>query len=537
MKRLACFFLFAAAATAQPRCSIRGTVIDALTGQPLARAQVFAYPGSDADDDDDALPPVRQISDSRGMFCFENLAAGDYEIAAKRSRYIDASYGQHWPGGAGQIVELSVGESVTPITIRMSPQAVIAGILLDADGDPVQRARIDLQKPRWKGGRLTAESVQQTTTDDQGRYRFAGLVAGAYFISTIPAHARENASPVVRSFVDQNGQPFRQVEGKTYYKDSISFPDATRVLVGAGQEVSNLTLTLRKAEARHVSGEAALGVLNTHPRILDLFQEDSGFWLNVPIQNDGRFLADGLFPDRYVIRGPGVARKEIDLTNGDIDGVILEPDEPIELQITVHLNGTHSLIRSLALVDKTPDTVTFGALQNAELVSENKFRLVVRPGRYEIGPANESPPYFFKGLTIDGDPQSRPILDLKGGGRKSIELFLSSNVASVEGRVIGKSGEEEVTFVQQDEADPDALVIRQFNSGEAFQWNFLQPGKYRLYAFEDFDPNSWGSPQLVSLLAPKSVVVEIKKEGQHQQVSLPLISTKEFQEALRKTGF
>ncbi len=412
MKRLACALLFATALTAQSPCAIRGTVVDALNSQPVARAQVFASADSDADDDDAAAPPVRQITDAHGSFCFENLAEGDYVVTAKRARYIDASFGEHWPGGSGHILEVAAGEPVAPITIEMAPQAVISGVLLDGEGDPVQGAPVDLQKPHWKNRRLTAKSVQQTTTDDQGRYRFAGLVAGSYFVSTIPA--RDGASPARRMFLDQSGQPFRQVEGKAYYKDSISLRDATPIRVWAGQEVSNLMLILRKVEARHVSGEVVPGVLT---RILGLSQEDSGFLLTVPIQNDGRFLADGLFPDSYVLQGPSVARKEIDLTNGDIDGVVLERNEPIELQITVHLAGTkvQSPIRNLVLVDRTHENAQF---QSPQLVSENRFKSLVPPGQYGIGLPGEDPPYFFNGLTIDGEPQPGPILDLKGGGRK-----------------------------------------------------------------------------------------------------------------------
>ena len=44
-----------------------------------------------------------------------------------------------------------------------------------------------------------------------------------------------------------------------------------------------------------------------------------------------------------------------------------------------------------------------------------------------------------------------------------------------------------------------------------FHFNLLNPGKYRLYAFEDFDREAWGNPQLAVLLASKSLEVEIKE--------------------------
>jgi hypothetical protein len=64
----------------------------------------------------------------------------------------------------------------------------------------------------------------------------------------------------------------------------------------------------------------------------------------------------------------------------------------------------------------------------------------------------------------------------------------------------------------------------------------LRPGRYRLFAFEDFDPNAWGNPQMALLLASKSQEFEIKPD-QHGHIAVPLISFKEFQDAVTKAEF
>ncbi len=272
MKRLACSLLFASMLSAQPVCAIRGIVVDALTKQPLPRAQVFAE--RDSDSDDDSAPAVRRTTDSHGAFCFESLTAGKYSLRVTRSFYIDANYGERWPGDTGEILPVAVGEPLSPLTIKMMPQAVISGVLVDTDEDPLQGARINLLRSHWKRGKLTEVLVQNTTTDDKGRYRFASLPAGTYFVAAVPGP--QDDSPFVRQFLDQSGQPFRQISGKTYYKNAISFHDAMPIRVGAGQEVSNLTLTLRKADLRHVSGHVPQEALNTWPRILYFTEEVSG---------------------------------------------------------------------------------------------------------------------------------------------------------------------------------------------------------------------------------------------------------------------
>ncbi len=70
--------------------------------------------------------------------------------------------------------------------------------------------------------------------------------------------------------------------------------------------------------------------------------------------------------------------------------------------------------------------------------------------------------------------------------------------------------------------------------GEA-EWKQLTPGKYRLYAFEDFDPDAWGNPELAPAFASKSLELELK-ENEHARVKAPLISAKEFQTVLQRLG-
>lgn len=536
MKRLACHLIFAGALAAQSPCSIRGIVVDAFTAQPLAKAEIFA------DSEDDSALPVRRITDSQGAFCFAALTAGNYRVRAKRAGYIDASFGEKRPVGRGQILQVTEHEPFPPLSMKMTPGAAISGSLVDEDGDPVQAARISLLQPRWKGGRLEPASVQQTMTDDQGRYRFAGLTTGTYFLMATPARGSE--WPLATNFLDQNGQSFRQVEGSTYYQDSRSFPAATPIRLRAGQELNHLTLTLAQTGARHVSGQVPAEVLNTTPRVLYISAEaDEGppILTTVPIQNDGGFLAEGLFPGRYLLRGPFV-REEIDLTRGDVDGLTIEPFDAVEVWITLHLDGARSdpkcsLTGGLRLVPKSSDPDLANQATDTERTSENKFRAVVLPGQYELGPAADGPACFVKRMLVNGIMQPGRTFEIKKGAATSINLFLSAHVASIDGRVTAAHElTNGITMLLQSELEQDSPAEQPVGVDGKFHWNFLNPGKYRLYAFEDFDREAWGNPQLAVLLASQSMAIEIK-ESEHLRVTVPLISAEDFQEALRKTAF
>jgi hypothetical protein len=69
-----------------------------------------------------------------------------------------------------------------------------------------------------------------------------------------------------------------------------------------------------------------------------------------------------------------------------------------------------------------------------------------------------------------------------------------------------------------------------------FRWRDLPPGKYRLYAIEDFDWSLWGNPELAAHPTSKCTAFELR-EGEDRHITLSLISAPEFQQAVRVSGF
>ena len=344
----------------------------------------------------------------------------------------------------------------------------------------------------------------------------------------------------LQEILDQTGQPFRESQGKTYYKDATSFRSATPIHVAPGQDISGLTLSTRTMEARHITGQVTQEILTTYPHVFYLLEEGSGspgIWRSVRIQDDGRFRVDGLFPDYYLVQSAGVVSKEVDLTNGDADDLTLEPDGPIELAIKIHIEGGKPQlpVRGLALRARKPTSWQSSEPITTELIAENTFQAVARLGEYEFQLDGDGAPYFIKSLKVDGEAQAQPVLFLNGRRKRLIDLVLSSDAATIEGRVSGDPGTiSGSTILVEDESDPGSTPQKVSSENGQFRCTVLTAGRYRLYAFEDFDEEAWGNPELAALLAAQSAVVEVK-EGEHLQLKLPLIRDEEFLEALEKS--
>lgn len=518
----------------QEDCALRGTVSDSMSGRALARIQVFARTDASA-------LPVRRISNAAGMFCFENLRPGDYGITTKGAGYLDASYGERRPGGAGLILRLSAGQSQKPLTVKMTPQSVITGKLLDAEGDPIERGRVQLLKRSWADRKVQASQVNQTETDEEGRFRLSQIAPGTYFVS---ATGRNNeCCPMRRDFLDEKGHPFREQTIETYYKESLSFERATPIALKAGQEIDNLTLTLEGTEARHLSGTNAPALLGAGAHSV-LIVDQSGTMrvaANELIGKDGSFRADSLAPARYLLAvGPfgnsTEIRKEVDLTQGDADGVVLEPVELLTLNAELRIEGANAISKRRVVDSLVLSSRTTNLFDTGELDAHGKCKFEgIRPDVYSVA-IRPQEPYYVKRILIDGEPQAGTTLDLRNRKAKGFEVILSPRVAAVRGRV-SVSGQLHtgVTILLEPENDPSESKSQVAGPNGELEWKSLTPGKYRLYAFEDFDSEAWNDPELGRILAPKAIEVQLG-EGETLSVKVPLISASEFEDALRKAG-
>lgn len=154
--------------------TVRGTVVENQTGNPLAHASVLLepVPGS---------PGIRMTGRTNryGLFEFGGTAPGTYILQATRTPFLTAYYGQKRWNSAGMPLTLTESETQF-VTIRMMRFAAIAGTVVDENdvGQPVfevaaYRNTIPLQR------------VAHATADERGAYRIYGLLPGSYVVRSV----------------------------------------------------------------------------------------------------------------------------------------------------------------------------------------------------------------------------------------------------------------------------------------------------------------------------------------------------------------
>src|SRR5579863_4233412 len=183
-RRFICSILLALAAFAQDRVAplpakpplrITGTVVSALTAQPLTRTEVEIGLASKSE----TLQSLLTSDD--GRFQFDGLLPGKYWLRAARNGFSEQGFNEHDGYFTGIVV--GPGLQSEDLIFRLRPDASISGVITDEQNDAVRDAQVMLFRSATENGRRATTLQAQVGSNDQGRYRFSHLPPGIYFVA------------------------------------------------------------------------------------------------------------------------------------------------------------------------------------------------------------------------------------------------------------------------------------------------------------------------------------------------------------------
>src|SRR5580704_8239422 len=157
-------------------CAASGTVVNAITGEPVPHAMVaFGLTITGV-----PVPRSGTATDALGRWSITNTTCGADSPMASRPGFID---GYDPPvSGSPKMVELVSGSPLRNLTIRLMPEAVITGKVQDTEGDPIADANLKLMRVVVQEGRWTLVPIQTGEGDGRGNFRFGGLRSGRYVV-------------------------------------------------------------------------------------------------------------------------------------------------------------------------------------------------------------------------------------------------------------------------------------------------------------------------------------------------------------------
>jgi hypothetical protein len=146
----------------QAKNTVSGQVVNSVTGQPIAGALVQVGPGA--------------LTDREGQFEFPGADMFISGNLVTKPGYFAEQHGT---------VDLSArGQGNQPLILKLVPEAIVFGKVLDQNGQPLQGLRVELKMLRIRDGLRHWEQRESTITNVEGEFRFFELEAGKYSLST-----------------------------------------------------------------------------------------------------------------------------------------------------------------------------------------------------------------------------------------------------------------------------------------------------------------------------------------------------------------
>jgi protocatechuate 3,4-dioxygenase beta subunit len=513
-------------------CTLRGTVTDSASHQPVVRARVMAEVRG-------SYSFVR-LTDEQGSFCFERLTPANYHLTVQKAGYLDMQ--------RSAILAVEENTVLKPLAMEMTRYGAISGTVVDDAGEPVPGAEVTVwDRVRDKSGWSPTEA-DRATADSNGRFRISELAPDTYYLSVKPVDA--NYGRIALPLLDSQGQMPREKEVETFYSSSFSFSGAHPVEIGEGRQVENLVLTLRKAPVRRLTGRVESPPSSGFLRCLGETETGSPANAVLPIGKDGSFTAADLLPAQYTCQLMDghrlIASKEVDLANGDALGITLDPIETVDVPVTFRTEGKGPAFRLQNMVDVLLLADGLDGAVTPRVQDDGSYRFEGVPrGLYRVRFNNYTgQKLYLKGTVYGGEAVSdNGTVDLRSGAPKALEVTFSSKLAELQGRAVAPKGTADdesdgVTVILVDQASrgEELAVARRAETDQKgrFHMATVPPGKYRLLAIEGFDEDDW-SPSLAKALGEKSVDLELK-ESEKKQVDVTVISADEWEAAVKKSG-
>ncbi len=566
---------------------IVGQVVDAATGAPVGEAIVNLTMPKYLQNLP-TTPKGRVMADDEGRFFFTDLPAGEYFVQARKDGYPPGTYGQRRAWGQSQLVSLSEGERLIDVKLRVWKYAVVAGTVVDEAGEPVVgvavRALIKgvvAGRTRYGNMEVIPELVPTATTDDRGIFRLSQLMPGTYVVlvpstqTTVPSAFLEGQNATLRSElffagvseVAPLGQPRTQQVGDvalmtlnrvlippppspagrvavyptTYFPAAATAREATPIALEAGEERSDVSISLWPVPAMQVSGRLVtpdgsapppttirlVGAAMTDVITRGLVTGPDYVGLETVTgmtDASGRFTLLGVPPGEYVLQHAAAflsratqqgrtaywISQPVTVGRNDLSDLMVALRPALRVEGRIEYRGGSGPPMMAGITFETPFGEPGQFFVEATKGATLSFSTVAAGGQYIARPY-ETGGWFVYSVTLGGKDITDLVFDLQAD-TTSLVVTYTDRALKVSGTVKDARGDASPTaVVVAFPVDPQrwsgygmsprilksALTTR--TSGYTF--DHLPAGDYYLAAIDSAEAEGWKDPKTLEVLA------------------------------------
>jgi len=520
-----------------PELSVRGKVLQETNGLPIRKASVQLNGRSGQ-----TAAQYSAITDAEGRFTIGDVQAGTYVVVVEHPGFVQVSTGSRRTS-----ITVQPGSDKSELTLRMQPAAIIAGKIVDLDGDPMRDVSVMATKTGSIAGTRNSHNFGYAGTNDLGEFRISELRAGRYKVTASPPQGMRGPDSKDNK---GNDQPIYLA---THYPGVLNEEQAIAVEVHPGVE-TRIDFGLLTGQAYHVSG-SVVGIPSSSKMAQIILQSTRTGGSQITPQEigeGGKFEFTSVLPGTYVARlitvtfdggQPGMQMQRlgqpIEVSNSHVEGLRLQPEAGGRVRGKFRLDTDQKFDwtqLSVALIPAEEDGAELGwsgangLPTTASLNLDGSFELKNVPGgNYQllvVAHSNNLADYFTKAITFDG----RDVADsgFPVSSETYLEIVISAKGASITGTVVDANGQPiaNATVADVPSAEHRARIdLYQRDTTDAsgrFSLRGLTAGKYSVFAFEEMQEDV-RRPEFLKSYGTHGEVVQLD-EGNRKNVVLKLIS-------------
>jgi hypothetical protein len=551
--------------------TIRGTVVNSLTHEPIKGALVYSPDSRFAMKCDEAgrfefkiQRPIREVTtgdspdqtlpaatDGRQIRDTAKIES-PMQLLARKPGFLNAE-------SAPYVISLPPAEQ--EISIRLAPEALIVGHVNLSTSDGADKLQLELYRREIVEGRETWNSAGLAATRSNGEFRFAELTAGTYKLFT---HEQLDRNPLT---FNPGGQLYGYAP--VFYPSSNDFASASPIQVAAGT-TANLNLSPKRQEYYPIKvaiRNLPQGAGGVQSEVWPQGRPGPGYSLGY---NQDEQSIVGLLPDgNYTVQVNAVGTTgssgqiNIHVKDGGVEGaaVTLVPNGSIRVNLKPEFTSPDTASQ-LGGVEESGKAVSKSQMilrsMQVTLFPVDEFHAGnaigmgppngphddwamidnVQPGRYWV--QTSTPVGYVASVTSGGsDLLHNPLAVPPGGASSPLEITLRDEGATVEGAIENWGEETEgqgfhragrkpacVYFVPMAAVTRQPLITWTTPEGD-FSLGQIPPGVYRVIAFDrQLGELEFRNEEAMKKYEATSRVVQLDA-GQKEQLNLQLNSTRE----------
>lgn len=515
-------FLQQAPAEVKP-ATLEGIVTHSASQTPIRKAKVTLTSVGAAD----AAATAETADD--GKFILKDIKPGRYRLAAEKSGYQTSAYGAKKPGDAvGQTLRIDSGSSLTALSIPLPKHGIIAGKILDQDGEPVPRTLVMAMNNIYINGkrtRLPAGTVP-VMSNDLGEYRIGQLPPGKYIICAIPEGGYQPNTAVSPGPAKGGESP-----GNTCFPNVPNLSEATQLEIKDSSEVPGIDIRMLKNRTVSIKGRvngvpanaAAVTLLNLTPK--DSGPMGRAMGPRAMLQGaDGRFEFKNVVPGSYTLQTlptglgsiPYVVKQVVEVGDQPIDDLNVPALLPFEVkgQIQAEPSPDLKLASVKVVAQPSDDIVTTVSLtspsDNGEFVMAN-----IVPGRFRLAFGGLPSTHYIKEIRLGEQVVAGDDPELTNPATP-VTVVVAVSKAEISGSVRNEKGEAApgaiIGLVPEPRRPFRQRVARADQSG-TFRLQNVAPGEYLLFAFDQLENGVLDDEEFLKPLLSKAKRVKVQDDA------------------------